>query len=148
MLFLSLWYYSTWDWIPVSWPIGEHHTHYTMGWLYIYIYIYRERERERESCSVFSMDEKSFVSRVKPMKMRPQKSTLYVVTAFYFFHDDQPLPTELSLKIYWLLGDYEKGDSVYVSFWFRCNGFWWRDYRKDCFDDVWDYSLDDYFNNE
>ena len=25
--FLSLWYDSTWDWILVSWTIGEHSTH-------------------------------------------------------------------------------------------------------------------------
>ena len=28
--FLSLWYYSTWDWTPVSQAIGEHFTHFVI----------------------------------------------------------------------------------------------------------------------
>ena len=38
--FLSLWYDSTWDWIPVSRTIGEHSTHEVNEPVNIYIYIY------------------------------------------------------------------------------------------------------------
>ena len=31
--FLSLWYDSTWDWIQISWAIGEHSNNYATEYL-------------------------------------------------------------------------------------------------------------------